>query len=373
MIYIVYHHRDEALLNRIGVDELRHYAPVQDFIPLLKKRGTVVEVESSGALVESIFQIVNYLDQPVLYLSFSSPSPDYHDLQCPKSIFPNFIPPPLWDRYQGLAQIASSRNIPLPRIATNGNIIDAKLARFQPQSIVRRMPWGRTLAASYLALKKTKWRLALYYLLRRKSVHYCATAILFKGLVYTVLMRSSTKVELWKMLIKTFCKVFAGRSEVTLVIKMVGPVKAADTRAMLRLFHQLSITCRVVIINEHLPQTQYENLIRATSFFINLDAATIGKAVLEFMSAGKPVISPTIENGTLLDQDIAFIVPKLKDETLLLKEPLLQSQDCYNNHHSSYQRMSMGASQCMQQYCSLATVEPQFFQWLDQLEAERCV
>ena len=51
MIYIVYHDKDETLLNRIGVNELGHYTNVQDFVPLLDKRGTVVEVEYSGELV----------------------------------------------------------------------------------------------------------------------------------------------------------------------------------------------------------------------------------------------------------------------------------------------------------------------------------
>ena len=84
MIYIVYFVEDETLLNRIGLSELQHYSNLKDFLPLLEKRGTVVQVEKPGEQVDGVYQFARYLGEPALCLSFSSPDQDAFDIVCPK-------------------------------------------------------------------------------------------------------------------------------------------------------------------------------------------------------------------------------------------------------------------------------------------------
>ena len=368
MIYIVYFQRAEVLLNRIGENELQCYADLKDFLPLLEKRGTVIQVEPSGEQIDSVYQFTDYLGEAVLCLSFSPANQAYHDLQCPKALFPAFIPPPVWNQYHYLSLLNST----LPKsITTHGPTIDSNLETFLPKSIVRTMPWLRSRQAAWQALKKSDLRLAIYYLFRRNSVHYFPVELNLSGVVYTALVRASDPVEYWKDLINEFCQVFKAQPDVSLVIKMVGEIKVDVKKIALRLLKTKSIYCRVIIIQEHLPQAYYDNLIGATSFFINLaNNNQINKAVLEFMSAGRPVISIQNNMTWLLDHTNAFLINSSKKNTFSSKEALIKSYQVLKNEPDHYRKMSRAASQRMQTYCSLEAVEPVLSNWLDQLESK---
>ena len=122
------------------------------------------------------------------------------------------------------------------------------------------------------------------------------------------------------------------------------------------------------MINEHLPQQQYENLIRNTTFFVQAGTTEkLGKAVLEFMSAGKPVIASKGNNHLPLDQDNAFLITAEEDD---FKAALHQSYRLFQDEPLGYRAMADSASQRMSKYSSLAVVEPMLNAWLDQLEEE---
>lgn len=371
MIYIVYFVEDETLLNRIGVNELQHYSKLKYFLPLLEKRGTVVQVEKPGEQVDGVYQFAHYLGEPSVCLSFSFPDQDNFDIQCPK-FFPTAIfPPPVWDNYQKLATLDTLGH-PHPKpISTHGAIIDSSLKSLCPKSVQHHMPLKISLQASWLAFKKSKYRLAMVYLLRRKSIRYFPTELILSGVVYTALIRPSQPFKNWKRLISEFCSVFKNNPDATLVLKMVGVVNESTKRAAVRFLKRKSIACRVIIINAHLLQEQYEHLVCATSYFINNSTSTeMGQPLLEFMSAGKPAISPKQEGLSPLNQENTFIVPTTKGSLFSIQKPLMESYSTLKNRPDRYRIMSTAATESMKKYCSYAVVEPKLSAWLDRIEAE---
>ncbi len=370
MIYLVYYEKEEVLLNRIGPEALRQYSDLKDFFPLLQKRGTVVEVENSEEQMDSVYQFVHYLKEEVIGLSFSSLEQDDSKLQCPQFQFPISIPPPVWNQYQHLTKLKSKAPFSSYSIATSGNIIDTNLAQFFPKSIIRKMPWKRSLEASWVALKKSKLRLALYYLLRRKSRHYFSHEIVLSGVVYTTIISPSSSVGFLENLVKDFCSVFKKQAEATLVLKIKVGMTGKVKKGMIQILKRTSFASRVVVINEHLSQVKYEKLIDATSYFINTARDKImPKSVLEFMSAGKPAISLLDEKTKLLHRENAFIIPPAKGSLLSFKEQFRQSYQLLKDAPQSYQMMSAAASISMKKYCSMAVIEPKVMEWLNQIEA----
>lgn len=370
MIYIIYFKEDETLLNRIGVDELQHYSNLKDFRPLLEKRGTVVQVEKPEDQVDGVYQFAHYLGEPALCLSFTSPDQDDFNILCPKFFPSTIFPPPVWDNYDKLANLNTLGHPPCKPVSTNGDLIDSSLENLLPASVTHFMPLNRSLQACWLALKKSKYRLALVYLLRRKSIHYFPAELILTGVVYTAVIRRTQPFKNWKKLINEFCSVFRDKPDATLVLKMVGAVKASTKKAAVRQLKRKSIACRVVIINAHLPQEQYEHLVCATSFIINNSTGNeIGKSLLEFMSAGKPAISPKIMETGPLNKENSFIASATQGSLGSIREPLEESYFIKKDNPARYHSMSKDASERMKSYCSIPVVEPKLFAWLDGIEA----
>ena len=63
MIYSAYFNRDEIFGDRIGLEELEHYALVKHFSLLLNERGTLVRPEHVKRQVDSISLVVERLGE----------------------------------------------------------------------------------------------------------------------------------------------------------------------------------------------------------------------------------------------------------------------------------------------------------------------
>ncbi|MCB0596476.1 MAG: glycosyltransferase [Lewinellaceae bacterium] len=423
MIYIVYFKRDEILAERIGLKEIQHYAHLKNFLPLLEKRGTVVRVDNPVEQVNGVYQIADYMGQPCLYLSFSPPDQDYCEVFCPKIFVASIIkhrntylsgqqqsapeevlragirqslagvshcaeamktisdmangefmlaciPPPLWNSYEKLYNKDFPEKAASYPISTFGDIIDSGLPGLRPKPVSYRVPLRRRIQSVLTALQHNRRLLALEYLVQRKSVHYYPAALDLTGIVYTAVIRPSNPFKDWKRLIKDFCRVFRDTEDATLAIKMAGRVKEVTKKAAVLLLKWKPASCRVIIINEHLPQEQYENLVRATDYIINISTSReVGNSLLEFMSAGKPAISPGYTGLPLLSSENAFIVPARDDAKFSVSEQLAQSYATIKNSPERYRAMAESATESMKTHCSEAVIEPRFFAFLDQVEA----
>ncbi|MEO1261269.1 MAG: hypothetical protein AAFZ15_20870 [Bacteroidota bacterium] len=370
MIYIVYSNKNEILLNRIGIKEIQHYSDLKYFLPLLEQRGTVVQVEFLQDGVESVFQFAKSLGESAICIFFSEQDRDFDRLQCPKIIFPSFIPPPVWDHFHCLTSSTSKENTQNVSIITQGNIIDTNLPGFLPKYEVRLMPLERSLKASWYAIKQWKMRLGLYYLLRKKSSHFYPSELIMDGVVYTLHLRSADRPGKWKLIINDFCDTFKNTTGATLVIKAVGSLKESVKRAIFHQIKRKSISGRIILINEHLSQQQYEKLIDVTAFIINFSTdRKVGKSILEFISAGKPAIS-LVDNNNLLNTENSFIPSVQNKKIQSIKNQLLQSFKLFKENPKVYQKMSIAASLSTKKYCSLEVVKPEFFRWLDEIETK---
>lgn len=422
MIYIVYSKIDKILTDRIGLKEIQHYAPLKDFLPLLEKRGTVVQVEDLREQVDGVYQFADYMGQACLYISFSPPDQDYCEIFCPKMFVASVIkygntylsgqlqaapeevlragirqslagvahsreamktvsnmadgelplaciPPPLWDTYEKLYDKDFPQNGPGAPISTHGDIIDSDIPGLRLQSISYRVPLRTRIQSVRAALQHKRRLLALEYLVQRKSIHYYPAVLGLKGIVYTAVICPSNPFKDWKGLIKDFRRVFRDTADATLAIKMAGRVKESTKRAAVRLLRWKSAKCRIVIINEHLPQDQYENLVQATAYIINLSTSEeVGNSLLEFMSAGKPAISPRYAGMHMLSSENAFFVPT-GDDAISVREQLAQSYATIKNNPGRYRTMAESAREAMKTHCSEAVIEPRFFAFLDRIEA----
>lgn len=363
MIYIVGFNRDEVLLNRIGDQELQHYADLKDFLPLLEKRATVVQVERIDRQIDSVYQFARYVGEEAVFLSFSVPNLAYDQLQCSKHIFPDSIPPPVWNHYSQLA-IEQTACV----VKVSGAVVDSTFDGLLSKSEVRYMPWGRSISASWLALKVFDFRLALYYLVRRKSVHYYPRQLDLNGVVFTTLIAADRNFGRWRPLISTFSAAFSDKADATLVVKLFGRVNEGTVQKVVRMIKRQAVQCRIILISEHLPQQEYEKLVKATSFYIQLEPkGKLGKPVLEFMSAGKPLIASANEIKLNADTDQDMFIDCSQGG---LRTALLESYTLYKEEPYRYRQMAMAASQNMRAYCSLAVVEPMVNKWLDALDAE---
>ena len=106
MIYTVYFNRDEIFGDRIGHEELEHYALVKYFSPLLRERGTLVRPEHVKRQVDSISLVAERLGEKNIFISFSAPNADYLELSSGK-LFIGSIYKRSKKYYSGQVKVAS--------------------------------------------------------------------------------------------------------------------------------------------------------------------------------------------------------------------------------------------------------------------------
>lgn len=400
------------MVQRFGYEEIQQYAHLKDFVPFLKKRGTVVVLRDAQREVKPIHSFLEYVGHPYLYIYFSPPDPPYSRIACPKMFIapidkdqlPPFsieglqgslaglsfcpesidilqeknqgksllecVPPPIWDEFQQLYDKDDLTKSKVYTIDTNGNIIDTKLPDLQPAFESFKIPLTSQLRSIPHAIRYLKPdTLSLILSLgKRRQFRYYSTKIELSGIVYTTLINPRRRHKNWKQLVLAFSEAFEKIKDATLVIKVAGIVEQRTQKAVIRLIRKLSIQCRIILIFCHLNRDQYEELIRSTTYVINASSTkVVGSSLLEFMSAGKPTISPALGPGTPLTEENAFLTDGMATS---LKAQLEQSYDLAKNRPDQYRSMSKNAMDALQSYCSIASVEPRFQALMDALEAK---
>lgn len=114
------------------------------------------------------------------------------------------------------------------------------------------------------------------------------------GVVYACVMRAEDETRCWTEMLTAFCRTFRDQPDVTLVFKFTHENLTSGRIGMLSNLSRLApFKCRVVIMNGHLDEQQYQNLIAASHYLVH-PAHSESSAITaqEFMSAGRPVIAP---------------------------------------------------------------------------------
>lgn len=137
------------------------------------------------------------------------------------------------------------------------------------------------------------------------------TTVKLEGVVYTSILSPKDGRKNWFDMVTAFCWTFREVEDVTLVLKMNERDLSLYHNTLLTLLSQLApFKCRVLTLHAYLDDATYEELIGATSFYVNTSLCEgLCLPLMEFMSCGRPVIAPRhTAMEDYIDEGAAFIV-----------------------------------------------------------------
>jgi hypothetical protein len=208
-----------------------------------------------------------------------------------------------------------------------------------------------------------------------------------EGVVYTSILSPKDGRKNWFDMVTAFCWTFREVEDVTLVLKMNERDLSLYHNTLLTLLSQLApFKCRVLTLHAYLDDATYEELIGATSFYVNTSLCEgLCLPLMEFMSCGRPVIAPQhTAMEDYIDEGAAFIIKSSLEHNVWPHDPRdlfrtlryrLDWESICNGYAESYQMakqqpekyLAMGrhAIARMQSYSAGAVVKEQlrgFFQ-----------
>jgi glycosyltransferase involved in cell wall biosynthesis len=129
--------------------------------------------------------------------------------------------------------------------------------------------------------------------------------------VYTAVFNPNKGSKNFRDLVTAFCWAFRETEDATLLLKIRNRGLQAFYTRLIPILYQLSpFKCRVVVIPDYLPDSEYEKLIRATTYYVNSSTSErVCLPLMEFMSRGKPAIAPAHSAmSDFIDKDVAFVL-----------------------------------------------------------------
>lgn len=211
--------------------------------------------------------------------------------------------------------------------------------------------------------------------------------LMLDGVVYTSVLNPRDDRKNWDMLVSAFCTAFAGRDDVTLLLKMTHQLQRSYIFDLHSLMQRLpAFACRVVVVHGFLDEQDYGQLIGRTDFYVNVSKAEgLCIPLMEFMSCGKPALAP--RHTSLLDylDDANSIAIEATtepciwphDERAVLRTlqyrvswestvaAFRHSLGVYREDPQTYRRMGAAAAAAMQRYCAIARVTDRIGAFLD--------
>jgi hypothetical protein len=202
------------------------------------------------------------------------------------------------------------------------------------------------------------------------------THVTLSGVVFTGVLNPQDARKNWYDQLTAFVWAFRDNPDVTLVIKMVHYDRDRSCASLLQEMRKLApYQCRIVVIHGYLEQDSFNDLVRATTYALNASHAE-GQCLplMEFMSAGKPAVSPdhTAMSDYINPAD-AFIVattpewaawpqdPRLVLRCLRyrvdwgsLRQAFLAAWQVATDDDTRYRQMSAQARTMLREHCSLA-------------------
>lgn len=131
------------------------------------------------------------------------------------------------------------------------------------------------------------------------------------GIVYTAVLNPNDRSKNPHDLVTAFCWAFRDIGDATLVLKVCSLGLPAFHSLLIPTLYKLSpFKCRVLVVPGYLPDSDYERLIQATTYYVNASTAEgVGMPLLEFMSCGRPAIAPIhTAMADYIGNDVAFLL-----------------------------------------------------------------
>lgn len=202
-----------------------------------------------------------------------------------------------------------------------------------------------------------------------------------EGVIYTSILSPKDGRKNWFDMVTAFCWTFRDVEDATLVLKMNERDLSVYHNTLLTLLSQLApFKCRVLTLHAYLDDATYEELIGATTFYVNTSLCEgLCLPLMEFMCCGKPVIAPVhTAMEDYIDDGAAFIVKSSLEHNVWPHDPRdlfrtlryrLDWESICTAYKDSYQvakqqpekyiAMSEHAMARQESYCSGAVVKEQ--------------
>jgi len=213
------------------------------------------------------------------------------------------------------------------------------------------------------------------------------------GVVYTSILSPKDGRKNWFDMVTAFCWTFRDVDDATLVLKMNERDLSRYHNTLLTLLSQLApFKCRVLTLHAYLDDPTYEELIGATSYYVNTSLCEgLCLPLMEFMCCGKPVIAPLhTAMEDYIDDRAAFVIKSGLEHNVWPNDPrdLFRTlryrldwesictayKDSYRiakQQPEKYLEMSKHAMARLESFSSGAVVKEQLRSFFQQAEAAR--
>jgi glycosyltransferase involved in cell wall biosynthesis len=413
MIIMVYTTYNAASIgDALGAPEYSYWFVRRAFIPVLERFGIVVPVTDPAREVPAIHASAAAHGQDCVFFSFEPPQKTILDL--PVRTIPVFawefdtIPNEIWDEeprhdwrhvlsHTGCAITHSDFSadavrrtmgqdfpvwsIPAPLFESNARF--AHQARpYQPRttlSFTGLVIDSRVVDLDVFSMNRSysDGLEALRGLSRYLSQESPQMMVTVTGVVYTAVFNPIDGRKNFNDLLGGFLWAFRDVEDATLILKIThfDPI-----RGMMPVLADLSkhgrYKCRVLLLHGMLPESEYRDLVRITSYAVNA-STNEGQCLplMEFMSAGRPAISPAhTAMLNYVNPDNSFVVAHSDrlavwphDSRQLYRsrrhmvsvEALIGAyRDSYavaKHHPARYAQMSAAATSALSAFCGIET------------------
>jgi glycosyltransferase involved in cell wall biosynthesis len=208
-----------------------------------------------------------------------------------------------------------------------------------------------------------------------------AHELTLRGLTYTSIFNLSDRRKNVEDLLTAFFSAFRDRADATLVLKLAtSPSREFYELEELRgLYTRLGMPhrCRVVVITDFLSDTQMNDLLRASTYYVNVSHAEGACLPLQqAMAAGRPALAPRhTAMRDYIDDSIGYVIESHPEPTFWPHDPdrrmettwhrlvwadlrakMLASAELVENDQSSYDKLASSARRRMTVYASRDTV-----------------
>lgn len=311
------------------------------------------------------------------------------------------LPAPIWDRY---AALGSEEGWPVRLeqrdFEFSGVVIDSPLLGLSADGLVRKPeieivpaePELPTTPKEFQRLSlRDAWQLSLNLLRgwRREMLDWGKEVesspepeppprIAVGGVVYSTVLNPADGRKNWVDIVTAFCWAFKDIEDATLIVKMTHHDLEYYRIVLITLLSRLApFKCRVLVLHGFLEDGQYQELIGATSYYVN---ASTGEGLclplMEFLASGKPAIAPAhTAMADYLSPQMAFVLQSSlepacwpHDPTGLLHthkhrldwqslmEAFRKSYEVAKGSPERYRRMSAVAYRKMREFASVERV-----------------
>ncbi|WP_243050005.1 glycosyltransferase [Dyella sp. RRB7] len=401
------------LQSQLGRPEYSYRFVVQEFRPLLRSLGDVIEVEHPEWEVDAIYEACRRHGEECVFLCFMPPNKTPVGLACPT------IPVFAWE-YEALPFEAfggKPRNDWRRVLASVGSAlthstytVECTRAAMGNQFPIASVPaplWDRMqspreplsapaiLSIDAIVIDSHLIDLFAY---RRSAINAALPKVLpvppgcefgrhnivLDGILYTAIFNPFDGRKNWLMMVSAFCEALRDRSDATLLIKLTHHDPAEIIPEIIEAIYKMGpMQCRVVLVHAYLHQSAYDLLLAATTFAVN---ASHGEGqclpLMEYMAAGKVAVAPRHTSmRDYIDHDCAFVVDSTEEIGTWPHDPrqifrtlrqrihyhslvaaFRQSYYVATKEPAVYEAMSRAAIDSLRRYCSMEVVRPRLEQ-----------